>query len=113
MGLKAKLKSNLRNGTIGAMLSVALGSTLLFSPLRLGLERFSFDFPFVFRPKVEIDPVVILEIDDKRLNQSNLPWSSTWGRALHAKVLDRLRADGASLVVMDVYLKDKGDESDD
>src|SRR5688500_11421619 len=89
-----------------------LGLALHSSRLGDGLARLSFDVPFVFRPDAPAVVVVVvtmneLTYDNPELNGTNQ--YPVFDRATHARFLDKLREDGAPVVVFDIFFK--GDNS--
>src|SRR5688500_2635841 len=77
-------------------------------------EGLSFDLPFQFGPTKVPDNVVIVTMDesaydDPELNPSGFAYPN-FDRATHARFLKRLTADGAPLVVFDIFFKDPKQE---
>jgi CHASE2 domain-containing sensor protein len=100
-----------RTGLIGAALAAVAGLAFLVSPLGSGLTVLSYDSLFFFRSNVSVgDDVVILYMDlesDTRLGQKR---RGTWDRALHARLLDRLRDYGPRVVAFDSHFVASEDE---
>jgi CHASE2 domain-containing sensor protein len=111
VNLKIKIAETLRGGTFGAAVAVLVGAALFLFPIGESLGRLSFDLPFVFVSQVVTNDVVIVKMDDAsrlELNQT----SGLWNRRIHARLLDKLRADQSSTAVFDVLFADPGDEAD-
>ncbi|MBL9173837.1 MAG: CHASE2 domain-containing protein [Verrucomicrobiales bacterium] len=90
----------LRSSAIkGAILSAICGAVILMTG---ALDGPSYDWAYLFRPKVEPKEALIVEMDETsttRLNQDNL---ARWDRRMHARLLENLRAAGARAVAFDV-----------
>ena len=108
---------SLKTGKNAGML-IALIVALVLSGLYLGNARFfqvleekTLDMRFALRGKIDPGPeTVIAAIDEKSINKlGRFPWSrSTWSR-----VVDRLTADGARVIVFDVILSEKENAKSD
>jgi len=91
-------------------LAAALLALLLLWLASLGsawhaLEYKSFDlWTALAAPGRGAAPVVILAIDEPTFQQLQQPWP--FARSLHARVVDRLRADGAAAIAFDVVFAD-------
>lgn len=87
------------------------------------LQRFSFDVPFLVRHSLPswlrplagaprpTDDVVILYIDEESARRFAQPPGGPWSRAIHAKLVNWLRKDGAKAVAFDVVFD--GESPDD
>ncbi len=106
-GWKRRLTEDWVGGAVGASLAVLIG---LILPIGQGLEHLSFDLPFFFKPTANLDDVVIIEMDELSHRELNQPYGQKWDRKLHARLLDRLRADRSKLVVFDVVFAEAGSE---
>jgi len=108
---------SLKTGKNAGML-IALIVALVLSALYLGNARFfqvleekTLDMRFAIRGMIDPGPeTVIAAIDEKSINKlGRFPWSrSTWSR-----VVDRLTADGARVIVFDVILSEKENAKSD
>jgi adenylate cyclase len=79
-----------------------------------GLQRFSFDLPFVIRdslpsslqgiagPPRPTGEAVILYLDEDSTRQLGQTPGAQWSRAVHARLLDRLTQDGPRAVMFDM-----------
>jgi len=76
------------------------------------LTRTSYDWSFgltVFaQPDISGSRAVIVYIDEDSLKELKQPLNAPMDRTLHAKLLDRLAAEGAKAVVMDIVFSDPG-----
>ncbi len=93
--------------------SCALGALFFFSRLGDPLAGLSFDAPFLFRGAAPPDDAVVVTMDettysDPELNQ-NYKYPE-FNRGTHARFLEKLRTDGARVVVFDIFFKDETPE---
>jgi CHASE2 domain-containing sensor protein len=101
-----------RSAALASMLSACLiGVLLFFSVLGDPLAWLSFDFPFLFAPPVPTNNVVVVEMDEKTQNDPDLNNTEKFrhpffDRSTHARFLNKLKSDGARLVVFDIFFKD-------
>ena len=92
-------------GIVGACLAVSAGLVLL--PYGKGLINHSYSLLFGPRPHVNANEVVLVYMDDDSFEKLKQPYvSPPWDRNLHAKLIDRLKADGAKAVVFDIVFSD-------
>ena len=101
-----KLNQSAIGGVIGFALTVGLGALLDFTPLGKGLIRMSYDLLFKPRPLIPIDEAVVVYIDDESHAELNQSYIEPWDRALHAKLINRMKEYGAKAVVFDVVFSD-------
>lgn len=94
------------SGWLGALFVAALGVGLFSTTLGLPLQRFSFDFPFGLRSVTSPPDAAIVAIDEASYKALNQLYKKTWDRALHAKLLHRLKEAGAKAVVFDIMFSD-------
>ncbi len=87
-----------------------LGAGLAWFPIGEGLVRLSYDLPFIFSTKGEFKEVVLIEMDELSHRTLKQDYGKIWDRALHARLLDYLRAEGSGPVVFDVFFSDSGDQ---
>lgn len=80
----------------------------LTGDLIAGLERFSYDLPFHWRPDIETPELSIIYLDDK--SADGLAQGDRWSRALHARLVRHLTEDGAKAIVFDVVFGDPSGE---
>ena len=85
-----------------------MGLVAWWVPAGAWLERVSFDLPTIFRDDGSFPEVVLVEMDEPSHRELGQVWGRPWSRALHARLLDHLRADGAAVVVFDVAFLDPG-----
>lgn len=94
-------------GIIGAALAVSLGVVLyVYKPLGKKLVNSSYSSLFLIRPVVAPNEAVLVYMDDRSHDRLGQPYTAPWDRALHARVVDRLAAEGAKAIVFDVIFSD-------
>ena len=114
MKFKAKLPSLHLAGVFSALLVFGLGFLLLAVDSRMSrvLTRASYDWSFGLtrfaQPDIAASKVVIVYIDEDSLRAFNQPLNLPMDRKLHARLLNRLTAEGAKAVVMDIVFSDPG-----
>src|SRR5882672_9761074 len=108
MKLQGKFFKEHKAGLISTAIVFALGFLLLAfdtQPSRL-LTRGSYDLSFDLCSFAQPDPkglqAVIIYIDEESLKSLGQPLDAPMDRALHARLLRRLKADGVKAVVMDI-----------
>ena len=82
---------------------------LFFSRLGDPLERVSFDLPFLFTPPVPAVDVVVVTMNERTYRNTELNGTNDYpvfDRATHARFVDKLKADGARVVVFDLFFAD-------
>ncbi len=102
-------------------LKPALGGALValvawqLCPLPVGnwLNGLSYDLPFLFTAPSAPADVVLVEMDEASHNSLKQTYGQAWDRRLHARLLNFLRADGADMVVFDIWFTDPRDVAGD
>jgi CHASE2 domain-containing sensor protein len=102
---------------MGAALAVLCGLILWGTPIGDFWQDASYDYQFRFGSRAVSNQVVLIQMDNQSyadLGQEPLkPGSQPWDRKLHAQLLQKLAAGGASMVVMDiVFWKTNNFEAD-
>lgn len=96
-----------------ALLVAALGWALHEFAIGSGLANVSYDLLHIFRhqpaPTAE---AVIIYLDEKSHTDLGQPLNAPWDRTIHARLLDRLAAAGAKVVVLDVVFSDPDERAD-
>ncbi|MEO5802677.1 MAG: adenylate/guanylate cyclase domain-containing protein [Verrucomicrobiota bacterium] len=105
------LKQNWRGLLIGALLSTGLGLFLFFSAFGKGLVHLSYDLPFAFRPNLKPTEAVMVYLDEASHSALEQPYNKPWSRAMHARLLDRLKTENAQAVVFDIVFSDPGPDA--
>jgi len=96
------------SGTVGALLAILAGLAFFYLRFGLGLVHLSYDLPFAIRPVVHPQEAVMVYLDDDSHRELNQPYNAPWDRSLHARLLNRLTAEGARAVVFDIVFSDAG-----
>jgi adenylate cyclase len=94
---------------LGVLLNLALGWLLLAPLLGDGLSRFSYDLPLTLQNRVP-EEVVMVYFDPAVKRRLDQPTDLPLNRRFHAQLVDRLRTDGAKLVVFDILFEDPAAE---
>ncbi|HKI72156.1 MAG TPA: adenylate/guanylate cyclase domain-containing protein [Verrucomicrobiae bacterium] len=99
-----------RAGLIGAAVAFFCGLILhgAFGEFGLELIQRSYDYPFGPRPPIPVNEVVMVYLDEESHKELNQPFNAPWDRSVHARLLERLTADGARAVVFDIVFSDAG-----
>src|SRR5204863_8058182 len=105
MTLGSQLNRTHAAAAFGALLATACG--LVLHEFKFGgtLVNSSYDLLLVARGDVSVNEAVIVFLDERselKLGQS----FQNWDRALHARLIERLRAAGARAVIFDVFFRD-------
>jgi len=108
VSLKTQFSGPWFSGGIGAGLAVVAGWVCLMSPLGQGLEHLSYDLPFLCRSDLKTDEVVIVYIDDESTRKLGQEYHRPLDRSRLARLLDRLTAERARGVVLDLELDQPG-----
>ena len=69
--------------------------------------------PFLFAPEQTFADVIVVERDQKSYDELEQKYDQKWDRSLYIRLLNKLTADGAKLVVLDILLDDPGTEETD
>ena len=94
--------------------TVIVGLLCLGDPWRSWFERLSYDLPFLFAPEGSFTNVIVMERDQKSYDELGQKYEEKWDRSIYVRLLDKLTADGAKLLVLDILLDDPGiTETDD
>src|SRR5438309_5879694 len=111
--LSPKQKLGWRSPAACAALTAVAGLLCLGDPWRSWFERVSYDLPFLFAPKGSFADVIVVERDQKSYDELIQKYDQKWDRSLYARLLDKLTADAAKLVVFDIFLDDPGTKETD
>jgi adenylate cyclase len=87
---------------LGGAAVVVLFGLLLLQPVGDGLARWSYDLPFLWANRAVPDDIVMIYFDPKiKVNLGQSP-AEPLDRRFYVRLLDRLTADGAKLVLFDI-----------
>src|SRR4051794_2542433 len=100
--LIAEIQPRWRSGLTGAGLTILCGLFLWHFPIGDPLIHLSYDLPFAFNPRVDCEQLMIITMDEQSHGEKGQRWGVPWDRALHARLLQKLKADQSSVVVFDV-----------
>ncbi len=96
---------------LAALLTLAFGIGSLLLGAWDGLEAQTVSLRFQLRPTVHPRGIVVVGVDDPTLQEVGHAWP--FPRAIDAKLVDRLHADGAGTIVFDADLSNQTDIPDD
>jgi adenylate cyclase len=100
-----------RGVALGLLVAGAM-VVLSFLPLGHSLENQTLDLFYRLRPTTpQPADLLIVAIDEPSFQELQQPWP--WPRALHAKLVNRLVAGGARLIIFDVIFADPNNPADD
>lgn len=111
--LKTLTAGKLFAPALGAILTVACGLILWGTPPGDGWVNASYDWLFRFGARSVTNRVVLIQMDNNAYDQFHQSRTQPWDRALHARLLDRLAADGCPLVVFDSFFRARRDPAKD
>jgi adenylate cyclase len=94
--------SNWACGTIGAGLAILFGLLLFSTHIGWDLTHLSYDIPFGLENPSRPEEAIVIYLDEESHTHLNQPLDKPWDRAIHARLLDFLKEQGASPVVFDI-----------
>lgn len=86
-------------------MAILAGLALFLYPPGKALRNLSFDLPFLFRSEIPMNDPVIVYLDEKSYAELNQD-PTAFDRRVHARLLNRLKAAGAKMVVFDILFID-------
>src|SRR2546421_7731813 len=99
-------------GGFGCLLTIGIGLILYLTPVGNGFRDLSYDLPFLVRSGTPDTNVVVIYLDEETYKSLNAT-PSNFDRTNHAQLLHHLKAEGARLVLFDIYFdKNKPTASD-
>lgn len=99
----ARFRTNRIAALAASGLAVLAGLYLLSFRPGEPLERWSFDLPHRFVPRVTIPAFQIVLMDEQSHNELRQQPGQIWDRSLHAELIEKLAKDGARLAIFDVF----------
>src|ERR1043166_3601753 len=107
MSQKREIKSWLIRYGVGTALAIGVGGTFVkWTDFKPNLVNPSYDLLFLPRDVVEPTELVMVWLDDDSHRELEQPYNLSWDRALHARLLERLTAEGARAGVFDILFPD-------
>ncbi len=99
-------------GLILGLLAFWLMAPLSFLPLGKFLENRALDFCYQWRPaQPAADDILVVGIDEPSFQELRRPWP--WPRRWHARLVHRLKAAGARVVVFDIVFAEPSTPEED
>lgn len=90
----------------GSFIAIFLGLGMLHpsNPLLFGESFISASYTYLFKFKKPIRPeeVIMVYMDDESHRELNQPYHMGWDRAIHARLLNKMTADGVRAVAYDI-----------
>ena len=102
----SRIRRQWLKGSLAAVLTALFGLVLLLFPLGGGLTRLSYDLPFTLRSDILANDVALVYLDEVSHDELKQPLTAPWDRSLHARLVERLTADGAKAIVFDILFTD-------
>lgn len=113
MNLSAVTEHKLFRPVTGAVLAVLCGLALWGMPIGDAFTNASYDYLFRFGSRAVTNQVVLVLMDNDAYKELAQRRDQVWDRDLHARLLNKLNADGCQQVVFDVIFKASGDRDSD
>lgn len=99
---RTSTQSDRRAAALGAAFAILAGLMAAVLPAGQGLVQLSYDLPFLWRPDIPVDDVLLIYMDDPSHERLGQPWFQPWDRRIHAALIERLKAGGARAIAFDV-----------
>ncbi len=93
---------------VGALLVGFAGLVVGRMPAGEALADASYDYLFRFSGRGATNRVAIIRLDNASYAELGQRRGQRWDRALHARLLNKLKDDGCPLVVLDVFFREPG-----
>jgi adenylate cyclase len=110
--LTTRLRKRLATALVVGSIAAIWGLMLFKLTLGNGLRLASYDLPFLFGEHPPPGDLVLIQLDESSHQELDQPLAQPWDRRLHARLLDRLTAAGAKMVVFDILFHDSNPEQD-
>jgi adenylate cyclase len=112
LSLLRVLPAQVRLALLWLLLSGLVGMGLYQLPAWWIVEAKFFDLATILSaPRKSMLPITIVSIDEPSFIQLGEQWP--WSRTLHARLVDKLYAEGASVIAFDVMFPERSDEAAD
>jgi adenylate cyclase len=111
--VKLKISRHAWATLAGAVLSAGVGIFLHTFPAGKGLAHRSYDWLTVARGELPAGEAVLVYLDEKSHHDLKQPYTAVWDRALHARLVQRLAAAGATAIVFDILFTDANPNNPD
>jgi CHASE2 domain-containing sensor protein len=105
--------TSLRTSAWGAAVAVLAGLLLWLTPMGDAWVHASYDYLFCFGARPVTNNVSLILMDNAAFDHFQQTRGQPWSRGLHAQLLDKLAADGCSLVALDAFLRAPRDPAED
>lgn len=92
----------------GAMAVAACGLFVWRLPVGEAWAETSYDYLFRFSSRSVTNRVAIIRLDNDAYANLGQRRDQRWDRALHARLINKLKDDGCALVVMDIFFREAG-----
>jgi CHASE2 domain-containing sensor protein len=96
---------------LAAAAALAIGVTTLATDALSRLEGDTVGMRFAARGSEPADDIAVVAVDERTFSELDRQWP--FPRAMHARLIDRLRRDGARVIVYDVQFTEPTDPADD
>ncbi len=104
--MRLKFSRGFAAALFGALLTSALGWSLLTFSFGRPLINESYELLLVLRGEVAAQEAVIVYLDEVSYDKLKQPLNAPWDRSLHARLIERLTAAGARAIVFDIVFTD-------
>jgi adenylate cyclase len=108
-----KRRKRLAAAIVVALIGFVWGLMLWQLNIGEGLRRASYDLPFLFGEHPPPEDIVMVYLDEASHRELEQPLARAWDRRLHAKLVERLTAQGARMIVFDILFHDENPEQDE
>ncbi len=111
------LNTRFRKRLVAALVIGAVGLAwgILLWQLNLGrsLRVAAYDIPFLMGSHMPPQEIVLVHIDEASHKELEQPLSQPWDRSLHARMVAKLKQEGAAMIVFDILFHDGNPTEDE